>query len=41
MEDALVVCQAEGQVGVELLEVPRQGAGVGHILMGKPCNKIA
>ena len=37
----MVVCQEEVQGEVELLEVPCLGAGVGHTLMGRPCNKIA
>ena len=37
----MVVSQEEAQGEGEHLEVPCQVAGVGHTLMGRPCNKIA
>ena len=41
LEGALVVSQEEVLGEGERLEVPCQVAGVGHTLMGRPCNKIA
>ena len=40
LEGALVVSQVVVQEEVEPLEEPSLVEGVGHTLMGRPCNKI-